>query len=759
LQNIDAPFSIQDPLQKNSVDNNAASWNLSRIQLPSGGVIQVNYETDDYAYVQQQTAAQMTELVDASGGSSINLTDGDLKVRFKLEQPIPVSASVDEKKEVAKYLDVQQKQLLFKLKINLRSVGEGFYEYITGYADLDFSKTFGLEKDAAGENYVNGYVYVKAEKGYHPFSLRAWQHLRTDQPDLANSGSRLSQTSSNSERISQMRGLGSVLTQVMQMFQGFNNFCKKKGWGREVVAGKSWVRLSSPDKIKFGGGSRVRQITMSDQWAQNAEGIYGQVYEYTTQENNTTISSGVAAYEPIVGGDENALHYAKKFTQTVPLRSDNNFFFEYPINESCYPGPQVGYGKVTVSSLAAASLAGKQVQNIILPDGKSLFPTGTNTSYGTTGMTMHEFYTAKDFPVITDETDKLNKPFRMNIMIPLLGGITASNLTTSQGYSIIVNDMHGKQKKVSNFRQDRNGIFDPEPISWVKYNYRTETVANRNGKSSLVSNVFKDNNDGTLSVPSAQEVANASVKKYFIGQETEFFTDMRQFEDIAWGGGANVNVDGVFILFGVIPIPSWWPNINKNQQRLRTSVVNKVVFKSGIQESVEAYDAGSLVTTKNIKWDKLTGAPVLTSVTNDFNAPIYSYQIPAYTQYAGMGAAYQNTGARITISNVLKGVGNEYLFTAASQNLLSPGDELLLYPDQNFRNPITKVVFTGSDSKGELTLSSASSLSLKSYYALIVRSGYRNQLSVMAGSMTGLQDPSVPGQKVLYNKAVTVPSR
>jgi hypothetical protein len=765
LQNIDAPYSLQAPDQKKLIDQYASAWSLTDIQLPSGGKIKVDYETDDYSYVQQQPAMQMLELVDpyTNSTSTLNanylLKDSDLKVRFKLEKPIPGNTTPDQSKEVLQYIDQVRKQLFFKMKVNLRSLGEGFYEYISGYADIDFSKTMALEKDASG-NYTYGYFYVVAENKSHPFSVRAWQHLRTNQPELANSGAKLSQATTNTQRINQIKSLGSIITQVRQMFEGFQKFCSDKHWGREVIASKSWIRLNSPDQIKYGGGLRVRQVSIQDQWEQDQEGVYGQVYEYITSESGSTkyISSGVAAYEPIVGGEENAVHYAKKFSQSVALRSDNNLYFEYPINESYYPGPQVGYGKVTVTSLGGAHLAGKSVKNVSLADTtKTIFPKGANVSYGTSGTTVHEFYTAKDFPVITDETDKQDKPYKLNVSIPFLGSITTSNLSTSQGYLIITNDMHGKQKKVSNYRQDRTGKIDPKPISWVKYNYRRDSVVNNLGLMSKISNVFQDNGDGTLSIPTSQQMNDGS-SKFLLGQETEFFTDMRQFDDKTWGGGTNINTDGIFVLFGVIPIPSWWPNVSKSQMRLRTSVTNKIVFKSGILESTEAYDEGSHITTRNIKWDKQTGTPVLTTVVNNFNAPVYSYNIPAYTQYIGMGGAYQNIGTHFTIDNLIAGTNGRYQFTSSlSGNLLQPGDELLLYADDKLISPLANAVFMG-DATGVPVLYSSSTLTASSYKAIITRSGYRNQLSVMAGSLTALKDPSVPGSMVTHSKTVVVPA-
>lgn len=763
--NRDFPYVNQDPSKEEQLDKQAAAWSLKEIQLPSGGKVIVDYEVDDYAYVQHQQAMQMTGIVNpyispqfATAGSKFNLSDTDLKVRFKLETPISGS-SVDQRTEVLKYLDQKRKQLYFKMMINLRKpIAENFEEFISGYADIDFDKVngMGLEKQNDAGPYVYGYFYVKAEKGYNPFSLRAWQHLRTNQPELANSGGTLEKTNDIGQRIDQIRSLGSIITQIRQMFEGFYSYCSSHQWGREVTVAKSWIRLNSPDKIKYGGGLRVKQITMNDQWQHDEEGIYGQVYDYTTEEGvakTDTISSGVAAYEPIVGGDENSLRYAKKYTQSVPLRSDNNLFFEYPINESYYPSPQVGYSRVTVMSLAAAHLAGKEVKNITYPDGKKLFPTGSNVSYGTTGKTVHEFFTAKDFPVLTDETEKENKPFKLPLPLPF-GTISISKLTTSQGYSIVTNDMHGKQKMVSNFRQDRQGNIEPSPISWVRYNYAKDSLFKDQEKVYSLLNRFKDNGDETLSIaptdPSAQ---------FTLGEEREFFTDMRQFEDDGWSGGASVNVDVLFFFFFILGSVTIMPTVGKTETSLRTAVTNKIIFRSGILQSVEAYDGGSLVSTRNLKWDKRTGAPVLTSVNNNFDAPVYSYTIPAYSKYQGMGAAYQNIGLAFSANNIQKIAGNTNLYqfsVTVPAGSLYPGDEILLYSGSTLANPVAKVVYVGEEN-GDKRWYCDQTLTGNQYKGLIVRSGYRNQLTVSAGSITALQDPSVGGTSATFSKTIQVP--
>ncbi len=791
LFNQDFPYADQDPTKKAAIDANAAAWSLKEIVLPSGGKVMVDYETDDYAFVQNKTAMQMTSIVDPyspSNGTLLNSYKLDrvqskyLQVRFKLEKSLPSTTTGPEQEaEILKYIDTKTWQLYFKLLMSLRSPAEGFNEYITGYADIDKNRydpqnptvlLRGLLPDNLG-NFAFGFITLVGEdggsagSGMHPFAMRAWQHLRTNQPELSNSGKKLEQASSDGAKIDQIKSMGGIGAQIRQMFDGFYKYCNDKSWGNWVTADKSWIRLNSPDKIKYGGGIRVKQITLLDQWSQDGEGKYGQVYDYTTTEGNSatspTISSGVAAYEPIIGGDENALHYGKKYTQSIPMRSDNNMFFEYPVNESYYPGPQVGYSKVTVMSLPSAALAGKTVLNnmLLVPDGQPLFPTGTGVNYGTSGKTMHEFYTAKDFPVITDETEKANKHYKLSVTIPFLGSVTAVKLATSQGYSIVTNDMHGKQKKVSNFRQSSTGKFENDPMSWVQYNYRSKNEVHGGEKMAVLFNTLNDNGDGTLGLPTA----DASPKVDF-GQEVEFFHDMREFEDNAWGGGARYNTDIMYIpiIYAVvpIPIPTIWPSISKSTTQLRTAVTNKVIFRSGILESVEAFDGGSLVITNNLKWDKLTGATVLTSVNNNFDDPVYSYTVPAYTEYQGMGAAYQNLGVTFEISAVQRDPYKTELYqfypsTALPAGTLFPGDEILLYPTGNdFETPVTKVIYTGNVEEDDI-LYSEQALTATAYKCMVVRSGYRNQLNVSAGAISALQDPSVKKPVVTYSKTISVP--
>jgi len=419
---------------------------------------------------------------------------------------------------------------------------------------------------------------------------------------------------------------------------------------------------------------------------------------------------------------------------------------------------------MSLPSAARNKVAGA---NPTLPSGGTLFPKETGTgnilNFGTTGKTEHEFYTAKDFPVITDETNKLNRPYKLAVPIPFLGSVSICKLSASQGYSILTNDMHGRQKKVSNYRQDKNGNFEAEPISWVQYNYLKQKRLFNQKECSAVVNLLKDNLDGTLSIPNANDLLTGSFQKIYYGQETEMFYDMREFNDKAWGGGIAFNLDVLYI--GIFPVPAFtvWPSVTFSQNQLRTAATNKVIFAAGILESVEAYDGESLVRTENIKWDKLNGQTILTSVTNDFDDLIYNYSKPAYQEYQGMGAAYRNVDLTFEVYAVRPYIGRSgwYEFSLGgnlTQSVLQPGDEIVLYHIDSLATsgPIQRVFYVGNVD-GDNIFETDQSLTNVVYSCLITRSGYRNQLAVSAETISALQDPTKPGTPVTYSKTFTVP--
>ncbi|MFN6943665.1 MAG: hypothetical protein ACK4ND_01865 [Cytophagaceae bacterium] len=748
-------FKHSDSQFENKLHRNISAWNLKEIKLPSGGKISVEYESDDYAYVQNKTAMQMFQIASlAPGTGSVSEIDHQRyadasrrRVYFELEHRLPVSMHGEDetqkqqrlRKEIDKYLD-KTGTVYFKVFMDIRKMTDNRRDFVQGYATISNS---GIDQTSAvsGE-YTRGFIEMDLPKvgkkslPYHPFSVAAWQYIRTINPHLSGVGPFDDDPNANkSAAMNKVRSLVQVFPEIARIFSGFNKYAHAQQWGKNVHLSRSVIRLNSPDKIKYGGGLRVKKIKLNDEWnvmTGEPSSVYGQVYDYRMEENGEMISSGVAAYEPLIGGDETALRNVKEFPERIPLKTNNNLFFELPVNESYYPAPTVGYRSVTVTSLATHNE--KIAQNPAMAD---FVPEGI----ATTGRTVHEFYTAKEFPVIVDETDIKLKPFDLFVPIPLIGQIAINNMTASQGYSIVLNDMHGKPKKVTHYGQDAKGDFFADPLSWTEYKYSIKEVygnplPGRTGVNNNISHYELDNYLPTL-VSDKNGVTERETSR-LMGVEYEFFHDMRHIHNESTTSGVDINSDVLFLGFIVLPVIVPWPTIGMSSNDMRISVSNKVIHKFGIPTGTEVYHEGSRVSTKNVLYDDLTGQPVLTTVTNNYDDPIFHYKIPAHFAYEGMGAAYKNTGLSLDLSfGSLDAVKNAYpvqIADAGIRNMLVPGDEFIESGGQT-----ANVIYTGCDGS-TCYFATRSGLQPGSGIYSLVRSGRRNHLEAFMGQITTLGD-------------------
>ncbi|RKR09062.1 hypothetical protein C8C82_0960 [Flavobacterium sp. 81] len=82
LSNPEYPYVDQNDREK--ADEYASVWLLKSIRLPSGGQMEVNYESDDYAYVQDKAAMQMFKV--AGSGTKTGLTAVNIDAADKRQQ-------------------------------------------------------------------------------------------------------------------------------------------------------------------------------------------------------------------------------------------------------------------------------------------------------------------------------------------------------------------------------------------------------------------------------------------------------------------------------------------------------------------------------------------------------------------------------------------------------------------------------------------------------------------------------------------------
>ncbi len=721
------------------IASQVATWSLSAIDLPTGGRIEVEYESDDYGYVQHKRATQMVPIVAA------DLIDGNGKISFELEKPFEGDDAEDFIR--SHYLDLASDQIYVKAYTLLK--GTDNYDYVSGFVKLDESKPIGVE----GET---GFFHVKLMGGDHPLRRMAWQHMKLDQPKL---------TYDNpipEERISEsfdvFKQLALLFGPITNLFTGFNTKARIRGWASAVDTEKSWVRLTSPDRVKYGGGLRVKALKIFENMNSKRPEVYGQVYDYTKMEDGERISSGVAAYEPLIGGEENPLRKAKYYSQDVKLQSDHTFQFEYPVNESNYPGASVGYSKVTVMSLAASARSGGYVPD---PD-ENYFP---NVKFGTTGKTEYEFYTARDFPVIATERPVVTKKKNRITLNPFIGINKQDLMTAVQSYAVVTNDMHGKPRKVSQYRQSSDdGTFASEPFDYTSYEYQSKVLSYDGELANQLENVFVEDEEYPWLVTKASDVSEEILQSrgYLMGTEYEVVADARRFESIALQGGISGNLDGFMAIFVPAFIPTAWPNVSEDETVLKTLVTNKIIFRSGILSRTTKFTDGAKVVTEDLKWDKLTGRPLLTRVTEKFkDQTISSLQVPAYTEYEGMGPAYTNSGIRFDASLVaVDGKPDEFEMHVrlGIDGAFEPGDELLLFElDEAGLIAVSGHGIYLGRSSGQHRIYSKGTNWDGPVKGTIYRSGHRNQLLVNAGDITALGDPSRPSGSATFNKTIVHP--
>lgn len=674
---------------KSSVDQWAGAWLLTQVTLPSKGEIEVEYESDDYAYVQDKQAMYMAE-VDVGNSSFAKDANGDYFVCFKM---LPSNANANPND----YISGLQDNLLFIKYALYPEDGVTVPDYIQGYIEVVPNSA-----TSVGNNYIK--VKVKAFGIYdmHPIRFLALNYLRKSRPDLLFDGYDREDGNGDIKGLFNALLSDGFITQLKAMYgdKKFYKYCDKKTtFFKDIstVSGmKSWVRVNCVNKVKYGGGARVKSITMHDDWEKSDPSFYRQEYFYKKIENRKLISSGVAEYEPMVCAEENSLRYPV-FDKTKGLfYKEHELYAEKPYGESYFPGANVGYSQVIVRSYT--------------PD---------NVNLSSSGIQVHQFYTAKDFPVVTAQTgmyvDYDNAPNLISLLT--IGGKQSATSAYSQGYKIELNDMHGKQKAVITYpyqaTEDEKELADLAEnsgyTSKVEYIYKTETN-NPKRLNNRVSTLIDDNQPVSMK----------------LGESCDFTVQMGQTCSLSEGGGLSAN-----LISSVSPpyfIPVGLPTIDSFEEVVRYVTTTKVIYKSGILERTVAVNNGSRIETRNHHWDPYTGEVLMSSVTNDFDKPIYTYSLPAYWFYDHLGSAARNYRA-------------SYKSGWSNINDLSP---FIRYDRfvQNQNQYTSDTLWKGSNNQLAVKhwrATGSSTLSLGTYE--VVRSGRSNQLSASVASLTSLTDP------------------
>ncbi len=689
LKNSDFPYvgNISD-----SVNRWAGAWNLTEIKTPTGGRITVQYEADDYAYVQHKIASQMflIEGVDGQTPDSkgiVSISDNAVKnrqIKFKLLAGTTINdyAAVGD-------------EIYFKAALSMDK-NKNSFDYVPGYAKIESITTT--------PDGIYGIITLKGAKlndngnnDYNPMAVAGIQFARNYLQRLIPPNSSSGTLPTADDALALMKALGAALVNFREILTGPNLPLWKDEIGTNLVLHKSWIKLKNPNAKKLGGGYRVKQVIIYDNWNVMApagtQSHYGQEYFY--HENGK--STGVASYEPQIGGEENSwTHYVANDIK-MTLAPDSRNYLEAPFGELAFPSPSVGYSKVITKGISYSGVT----KNV-------------------TGYTENEFYTAKDFPTIVKRTSIKNEKYKFNLNLILVSSVS-DRLALSQGFVIENNDMHGKAKAVKIYG-GKDAL-----ISSVNYNYLYDTIV-VDGTSA-----FKVKNQVTIIEK------NGTISKSTVGRTYEAVADFRESTTKVYSGGTaiNLNFTAPFILLPMI----LGANISKSDTELKTASFVKTIERRGILYQTVAIDNQSKIVTNNLAYDAETGDLLLTSVNNSFRDTIYNFTYPAHWVYDGMGQASKNI--EYTNTNPIY-VVDGYTSDVNATNFFE-GDEVMvkIYGSGNPQVFQYKKAWVIEVNVNGIRLIGDDNLPLNGTIRLVkvLRSGRRNLQSVPVGTITLSKNP------------------
>lgn len=687
LNNSEFPFVPQENdaktyKERELADRYASKWQLNQIITPAGSKININYESDDYGYVQNRRAMQMCFVAE---------TSEDLIKASSIKVHLPQKAD-NYNDFIEKYLRMADGSLMnklyFKLKMNLDNAGH--WEFVSGYAEIDGKSPILFDQKESTAT-----IPVVKINGYSPFSKAGWQTLYSDLPQFAYDNYDNSDVGDGEAAI---RSIITSLINLRELFQSPDQRAAKRHFASLIDFNRSMIRLCNPDHKKIGGGARVQNVTISDEWntmTGNDNATYGQYYDYTTKDNNDNdISSGVAAYEPAAGNEENPFHEPIDFTEKVHWSSSKYHFIEKPFCETYFPAPTVGYSKVTV-----------------IPFGNDYSGTGKpKAEEEHTGSVVHEFYTAKDFPTVVDYLPLTNLTEENSLLLRLFTATAINKVAASQGFKIELNDMHGKEKSVKVF----NKAGDLVSSSVYVYNVKDQNAATQELDNDV--DILDD---------------NGVIVRKAVATDIDIVTDMR--ESITESKGTSVGAYfGAIFFFFPLPYGAVMVTSSKTSDQYHSASNIKVIQRYGVLKKVITTQNGSTIEAENLLWDERTGEVILTKTQNEYDKYTYAFTYPAYRAYKAMGNASQNLGDIFpNMSPDANGTVNQDYIT-----YLCPGDELI--------NTTFNVgrVWVMKDSNGYLHLiDKDGNYVTKSGSYVLIRSGYRNQLNASSGTVVLSEDP------------------
>lgn len=594
--------------QKEQEGFDPAAWQLKRIKLPSGGEIHVQYEQNEYRFVQHRPAMLMVPL------SDVDKPNSEFRIDLDGALTMPTDATAYEKvvDDIAAKLrelfiegvggedpDHMFFRFVYALEGNDPDLDRCSSEFISGFAKVADIQTTGtgLSKeiwvtlgDPAKEHTLPDKVcerYVRANRA---------GIISLDDCDASIVG--VPYENRNPDFFW-------VAGKIMAMLAvGWGDYYDDDKNCKVIDHESSYLRIPLPDTHpKKGGGIRVKRVLMVEPGIEGADDVppneqnaddaalYGTEYLYETEEG---LSSGVATNEPSVGREENSL------IQVLDKREAQNGYekvfagedrdqFEGPVGESIMPAASVGYSRVVARNIYSGM--------------------------STTGYAINNFYTAYDYPFdltyarssqavknLGSDKTGIDKPFdeRFNLMTGIVN-LSRTMLYRSQGYRFTLTEMHGKMKSTSahggHYLSSQERI-DQEITDWKP--------------SPAISSTTYDYYEPGEMIP-VMRPNTYIVEHAHLGKEVEVVLESRETSERTNDG--SLEIDAGVGAAGFIPLPylssAVGVGFGNTSHTLRAHVTTKIIKYPAIQKRVTVFKDGATDTQEPLAFDPISGQPIL----------------------------------------------------------------------------------------------------------------------------------------------------
>ena len=554
-----------------------AAWHLKVIKLPTGGEIHVQYEQDDYSHVQNLPAHTMISLEDVQGNKETML-DSDEQTFYLNTKDLGLSEN-----QAQLMADMIQRQYVQKGE----SMYFNFLYRLLGEGQIDFSHC-NIEQ-------LTGYVKI-ASVNYDPLTKKLSLSIEGNADELPR---RVCQDFVVSQRAGIIQDgpcnadkLGleiedmSPSQAVMKILSAQAELPARSQVCKELSSKHSYFSVPFP-KSKLGGGLRVHRILTFDKNSTEYHNnpnpqavVYGTEYLYLAydKELNAFRSSGVTPSEPsgIKSPLQKPLPKKGQSTLSKLIAGKDREKLEVPLGQSILPAPSVGYSRIIAKNIHSHQHTG-------------------------TGFSVSEYYTSKDYPIRMQEEIKITpleqvNPLPSKINTPPLFSWYQNIARVSQGFSFILNSMHGQIKREASYA----GIYDE--LDWAQ--------------KALISESNYEYYEPGEKVPIISE-EGGEISYAHLGKQVDITMHSKAILDHSH----DVNVEGTATVQPVPPLIAITalPSVAIREVELYSHATSKVVRYPAILKKVVSSKDGIVHSSEHIAFDKHSGNPVISKSNGEYH--------------------------------------------------------------------------------------------------------------------------------------------